>query len=78
MTHTGLSGPSGLVWSTPWCASAERALPWPVSKYMTTDHVDVPEDASDVQVIAARFGGGGHRNAAGFTMGGEDEERNSG
>ncbi|MNR22497.1 hypothetical protein D3C85_1394530 [compost metagenome] len=22
-------------WSTPWCALADSALPWPVSKYIT-------------------------------------------
>jgi hypothetical protein len=55
-------------------ALAERATfgpPWGVVYRITADRVDVSLYSIgelDVAAVAARYGGGGHRNAAGFTV----------
>jgi oligoribonuclease NrnB/cAMP/cGMP phosphodiesterase (DHH superfamily) len=55
-------------------ALAERAafgLPWGVVYRITADRVDVSLYSIgdlDVASVAARYGGGGHRNAAGFSV----------
>jgi hypothetical protein len=55
-------------------ALAERAsfgMPWGVVYRITADRVDVSLYSIgelDVAALAARYGGGGHRNAAGFTV----------
>jgi nanoRNase/pAp phosphatase (c-di-AMP/oligoRNAs hydrolase) len=55
-------------------ALAERAtfgLPWGVVYRLAADRVDVSLYSIgelDVAAVAARYGGGGHRNAAGFTV----------